>query len=127
MDLRTVKSERAPAAVGPYSHAVVAGGQVFCSGQVALDPATGQPIGGDIKAQTARVLDNLAAVLESAGSDLAHVLKTTVFLADMGHFAAMNEVYAERFGAHRPARATVGGLRLPRGLLVEIECIAAVK
>ena len=125
MEPRIVNSDHAPKAVGPYSHAVVAGELVFCSGQVPLDPATGELVSGDIRAQTFRILDNLAAGLEAAGSDLSHVIKTTVFLVDIGDFSAMNDAYAERFGAHRPARSTIGVAALPRGARVEIECVAA--
>ncbi|MSQ37484.1 MAG: RidA family protein [Chloroflexi bacterium] len=126
MELRTISSDKAPKAIGPYSQAIVAGDLVFCAGQVALDPATGETVGpDDVRIQTRRVLSSLGAVLEAAGSDLAHVTTTTVYLADFGDFAAMNEVYAEMFGAHRPARATVGVSTLPRGLRVEIQCIAA--
>jgi len=127
MDIRSVATEGAPKAIGPYSQAIIAGGLVFCAGQVALDPASGEPVAGDARAQTARALDNLAAVLAAAGSDLAHVVKTTVYLTDFTDFAAMNEVYAARFGDHRPARATVGVATLPKGLRVEIECVAAVR
>ncbi len=124
MDIGSVQSDRAPKAIGPYSQALVAGDQVFCSGQIPLDPATGQLVAGDVRAQTERVLANLAAVLEAAGSDLAHVVKTTVFLADMEDFAAMNEVYAARLGQARPARSTVQAARLPRDAKIEIDCIA---
>ena len=125
MDLRSVSTEKAPKAIGPYSQAIVAGDLIFTAGQVALDPATGELVGGEIKLQTARVLDNLAAVLEAAGSGLDRVTKTTVFLADMAEFAAMNEVYAEKFGTHRPARSTIEVAKLPgTGGRVEIECIA---
>lgn len=124
MDIQSARSEDAPRAVGPYSQAILAGELVFCSGQIPLDPATGQLVEGDIAAQTGRVLDNLAAVLAAAGSDLAHVAKTTVFLADLGDFAAMNEAYATRFGEHRPARSTVQVAALPRGARIEIECVA---
>ncbi len=124
MDIQSARSEDAPRAVGPYSQAILAGELVFCSGQIPLDPATGQLLEGDIAAQTGRVLDNLTAVLAAAGSDLAHVVKTTVFLADLGDFAAMNEAYATRFGEHRPARSTVQVAALPRGARIEIECIA---
>lgn len=126
MDIRSVTTEAAPKAIGPYSQAIIAGDVVYCSGQVALDPATGEPVAGDVRVQTARVLDNLAAVLAAAGSDLAHVLKTTVYLIDFGDFATMNEVYASRFGDHRPARATVGVASLPKGLQVEIDCVAVI-
>ena len=125
-ELRTVHTEHAPAAIGPYSQAVVVDGLVFCSGQIALDPATGEVVGGDVTAQTDRVLTNLAAVLEASGSSLGDVVKTTVFLADMGDFAAMNEVYARHFGDHRPARAAVGASALPKAVRVEIECVARV-
>ena len=124
MELRTIATDGAPKAIGPYSQAIAAGDLIFCSGQVALDPATGAVIEGDVRVQTGRALDSLRAVLEAAGSDLAHVVKTTVYLLDFNDFGAMNEVYAERFGAHRPARATLGVAALPRGLRVEIECLA---
>jgi 2-iminobutanoate/2-iminopropanoate deaminase len=123
MDLRTTRTDRAPAPVGPYSQAIISGDFVFCAGQLALDPQTGQLVGDDIRAQTRRVLDNLAAVLVSAESSLDRVTKTTVFLSDLADFQAMNEVYAERFGTHKPARSTVGAPLL-RGAKVEIECIA---
>jgi 2-iminobutanoate/2-iminopropanoate deaminase len=124
-ELRSITSDKAPAAMGPYSQAIVAGDLVFCAGQLGLDPATRQIASGDIKVQTARVIDNLAAVLEAAGSGLDRVAKTTVFLADMAEFAAMNEVYAQKFGTHRPARSTIEVAKLPgTGGRVEIECIA---
>ena len=124
MDLRSVTTEKAPKAIGPYSQAIATGDLIFTAGQVGIDPATGKIVGGEIKLQTARVLDNIAAVLEAAGSGLDKVVKCTVFLADFAEFAAMNEVYAERFGQHRPARSTVGTTALPLGARVEIECIA---
>ena len=128
MGLEFVTTAQAPEAIGPYSQAVVANGFVFCSGQVALEPGLGRSsaplVGADVAAQTRRALQNLAAVLESAGSSLSRVVKTTVFLTDMQHFAAMNQVYAELFGAHKPARATVAVAALPRGALVEIEAMA---
>lgn len=127
MDIRSVTTADAPKAIGPYSQAIIAGGLVFCSGQVALDPASGEPVTGDVRVQTARVLDNLAAVLAAAGSDLAQVVKTSVYLTDFADFAAMNEVYATRFGDHRPARATVGVASLPKGLRVEIDCVATTR
>ncbi|MFN2519581.1 MAG: RidA family protein [Candidatus Limnocylindria bacterium] len=123
--MRTAASDDAPAAIGPYSQALVFGDLVFCSGQVALEPRTGALVEGDARAQTARALDNLSAVLRAAGSDLSRVLKTTVYLTDLGDFEAMNDVYGSRFGAHRPARATVGVASLPKGARVEIECVAA--
>jgi 2-iminobutanoate/2-iminopropanoate deaminase len=123
-ELRSVSSEKAPKALGPYSQAIVTGDLVFCAGQVGLDPATGQVVSGDIKDQTRRCLDNLAAVLEAAGSSLDRVTKTTVFLTDLAEFTAMNEAYAERFGGHKPARSTIGIGALPRGARIEIECIA---
>ena len=124
MELRSVSTDNAPKAIGPYSQAIAAGDLIFCAGQVALDPATGELVSADIKAQTARVLDNMAAVLEAAGSGLDKVVKCTVFLADFAEFAAMNEVYGQRFGQHRPARSTVCTSALPRGARIEIECIA---
>lgn len=125
MDLRTTKTDGAPAPVGPYSQAIIAGDFVFCAGQVALDPTSGQLVGAsDVRLQTRRVIDNLAAVLVASGSSLDRVTKTTVFLTDLADFAAMNEVYGERFGSHRPARSTVPVAGLPRGAKVEIECIA---
>lgn len=124
MDIRSAHTEDAPKAVGPYSQAIVAGDLVFCSGQLPIDPATGQLVQGDIAVQTGRVIDNLAAVLAAAGSDLSHVTKTTVFLTDMADFTAMNEAYAMRFGQHRPARSTVEVGKLARGAQIEIEAIA---
>jgi len=126
MDIHAVATVAAPNAIGPYSQAIIANGFVFCSGQVALDPKTGEPVPGDVSVQTARVIDNLEAVLTAAGSDLAHVVKTTVFLTDFGAFETMNTVYKARFGEHRPARATVGISSLPKGLQVEIDCVAVV-
>ena len=123
-ELRTIATDGAPKAIGPYSQAMAAGELIFCAGQVALDPARGESVTGDVRAQTERVLENLSAVLSAAGSDLRHVVKTTVYLTDFNDFAAMNEVYAARFGDHRPARATVGVSALPKGLRVEIECVA---
>ncbi len=125
MSNRTViHTDAAPRAIGPYSQAIVAGGLVFCSGQVPIDPATGELVPGGIEEQTHRSLSNLKAVLEAAGSGLDRVLKTTVFLQNMGDFAAMNAVYATYFPADPPARSTVEVARLPRNALIEIECIA---
>ena len=125
-DLSFIKTDQAPGAIGPYSQAVAVDGWVFCSGQIPIDPATGDLVGGDIAAQTDQVLKNVAAVLAAAGGSLSHVVKTTVFLADMGDFAAMNEVYARHFGDHRPARAAVAVRTLPKNVSVEIEAIAVV-
>ncbi|HVP29051.1 MAG TPA: RidA family protein [Myxococcota bacterium] len=124
---REVRSADAPGALGPYSQAVVHGALVFASGQIPLDPATGRLVEGEIEAQTERVLANLRAVLSAAGSGLDRVLKSTVYLADLEHFARMNAVYARHFVAHpRPARSTVQVARLPLGALVEIDVVAAV-
>lgn len=119
-----VHTERAPKAIGPYSQAVRARGFLFASGQIPTDPATGQFVPGGISEQTEQVIRNLAAVLEAAGSSLDQVVKTTVFLADMNEFAAMNEVYGKFFSSNPPARATVQAARLPRDARVEIEVIA---
>ena len=125
MDLKfPVSTSDAPRAIGPYSQGVKAGGFVFVSGQVAIDPATNQMIEGDIRAQTERVLKNVAAILEAAGSSLDQVVKTTVFLKNMEDFAPMNEVYATFFSVEPPARATVEASKLPKDMLVEIEAIA---
>jgi len=125
MSITAVQTDRAPKAIGPYSQAIMHGDLVFTAGQIALDPATMEVVPGDVAAQTERVMSNLAAVLEAAGTSLSRVLKTTVFLADMADFAAMNEVYARAFGDHRPARSTVAAAGLPRGVRVEIEVVAA--
>jgi 2-iminobutanoate/2-iminopropanoate deaminase len=124
MKLDFVATSSAPRAIGPYSQAVVAGNFVFTAGQIALDPATMEIAAEGIVEQTEQVLSNLEAVLAEAGSDLSRVVKTTVFLQTMSDFAAMNEVYARRFGAHRPARSTVAAAGLPRNVLVEIEVVA---
>jgi 2-iminobutanoate/2-iminopropanoate deaminase len=124
--VRTVHTDAAPAAIGPYSQATIGGGLLYTAGQIALDPATGQIVDGDVVAQTRRVLANLDAVLRAAGSGWDRVLKTTVFLQDMADFPRMNEVYAEAVGAARPARSTVQVAGLPRGVLVEIDLIAQV-
>ena len=120
-----VNTDKAPAAVGPYAQAVEAGGLVFCSGQIGLDPATGAMAGDTVVAQTRQVLKNLFAVLAATGLDPDDVAKTTVYLRHMADFAAMNEVYAQAFADHRPARATVEVSALPKGALVEIDCVAA--
>lgn len=124
MPLKTVTTDNAPAAIGPYSQGIVANGFLFTAGQIALDPATGQVIAGDVRAQTTRVLNNLAAVLAAAGASWRHVVKTTVFLHDMGDFPAVNEIYGKMLGDARPARSTVQVSGLPRGVLVEIDAIA---
>ena len=119
-----VTTTSAPAALGPYSQAIALDGMVFASGQIALDPASGQLVEGDVQAQTHRALRNLTAVLEAAGSSLSDVVKTTVFLTSMSNFTAMNEVYATYFGDEPPARSTVAVAELPKGAQVEIEAIA---
>ena len=123
-DLVRVHTDNAPAAIGPYSQAIVVDGWVFCSGQIPLDPDTAELVGGTIDEQTDQALSNLSEVLQAAGSSLQHVVKTTVFLADMNDFAAMNKVYEQHFGEHRPARAAVQAAALPKFCDVEIECIA---
>ena len=123
---KVVKTDAAPGALGPYSQAIVAGGVVYCAGQIPLDPATGQIVSGGIAQQTEQVLKNLGAVLEASGSGLDRAVKTTVFLKDMNDFAAMNEVYGKHFGAMPPARSTVEVARLPRDVRVEIEVVALV-
>ena len=122
-----IKTESAPAAIGPYSQAVRAGNFVFASGQIPIDPKTGEFVAGGIAEQTEQVMRNLAALLEAAGSGLDRIIKTTVFLADMNDFAAMNEVYGRFFKENPPARATVQAARLPRDARVEIEAIALVE
>jgi 2-iminobutanoate/2-iminopropanoate deaminase len=124
--INAVATERAPMAIGPYSQAIVADGTVYTAGQVALDPQSGALVGETVSEQTEQVLKNLAAVLTASGSSLGQVVKTTVFLADMADFAAMNEVYARHFGGHRPARSTVQAAGLPKGARVEIDAIALI-
>lgn len=124
MERRIIHTDNAPKAMGPYSQAVRTGDFVFCAGQIPLDPATMKIVEGDITVQTRRVLTNLSNVLEAAGSSPSRVVKTTVFLADLNDFQAMNAVYAEFFGAQPPARSTIQAGRLPAGALVEIEAIA---
>ena len=126
MTREIVHTEKAPAAVGPYSQAVKAGGFVFTAGQIPLDPATGQLVSGDIRAQTRRALQNVQAVLEAAGTSLQQVVKTTVFMVDLGDFAAMNQVYAEFFPEGPPARSCVQAGALPKGAAVEIEAVAVL-
>ena len=120
----TVSTENAPGAIGPYSQAIKAGAMVFCSGQIPIDPATGEFVSDVVAEQTEQVLKNLSEVLSAAGCGLRDVVKTTVFLADMNDFAEMNEVYGRYFSENKPARATVQAARLPRDAKVEIDCIA---
>ncbi|NIN11587.1 MAG: hypothetical protein GTN62_08795 [Gemmatimonadales bacterium] len=122
--MENVATDKAPQAIGPYSQAIIVGDHVFTAGQIPLDPATMEMTGGNVAEQTDRVLRNLAAVLEAAGSDLSRVIKTTVYLADMADFAAMNEVYAKHFGSHKPARAAIQAAALPKNASVEIDAIA---
>ena len=122
-----VSTENAPGAIGPYSQAIKANGMVFCSGQIPIDPATGEFVSGGVAEQTEQVMRNLSAVLKAGQSSLKQVVKTTVFLADMDDFTAMNEVYGRFFGENPPARATVQAARLPRDAKVEIEAIALIE
>lgn len=126
MRLETVTTDKAPAAIGPYSQAVKAGNLLFCSGQIPLDPATGELISGDIATQAERVMNNIAAVLSEAGTTFENVIKTTIYLTDIADFALVNEVYGQRFKSHKPARSTVAVKSLPKGALIEIEVIAAL-
>ncbi len=121
---KAIHTDNAPKALGPYSQAIVAGNMVFASGQVPIDPATDQFVPGGIKEQTRQALTNARNILAEAGTDLVHVVKTTVFLSDMDNFAAMNEVYAQFFKQPYPARSAVAVKTLPKGALVEVECIA---
>ncbi len=123
-ELKAIHTDDAPAAIGPYSQAISANGWLFVSGQIPMDPETGDLVGGSVADQTHRVFKNLIAVLDEAGTSLSRVVKTTCFLADMGEFAEMNAVYAEYFGDHRPARATVQAAALPKYVDVEIDVIA---
>lgn len=124
MDPVRIHTDHAPAAIGPYSQAMKLDGMVYTAGQIALDPETMEIVGDDVAAQTERVMQNLSAILEEAGAPLGAVLKTTVYLATMDDFAAMNEVYGRHFGDHRPARSTVAVKTLPKDVLVEIDAIA---
>jgi len=121
--MRTIATPDAPRAIGPYSQAMLTGGLVYTAGQIALDPVSMELVQGDVAEQTERVMQNLRAILEAAGSGMSSVIKTTVYLIDMGDFAAMNEVYARHFGDHRPARSTVAVAALPKGARVEIDAI----
>jgi 2-iminobutanoate/2-iminopropanoate deaminase len=125
-ELKRVQTDRAPAAIGPYSQAIIAGDIVMTAGQIPLDPATMELVGGGITEQTHRVMQNLSAILEQAGASLHSVIKTTVFLADMDDFTSMNEIYAQYFGDHKPARSTVQAARLPKDVRVEIDAIAKI-
>ncbi len=127
MTKNVVATSSAPAAIGPYSQAITFKGLVFTSGQIPLDPATGSLVEGDIAAQTRQVLNNLKAVLEAAGISMANVVKTTVFMIDLTDFVEMNTVYAEFFPSEPPARSTVQVAALPRGALIEVEIVAAIK
>lgn len=124
MEKKVLHTDKAPAAIGPYSQAIEVNGFVFASGQIPINPATGEVVEGGIQEQTRQALTNASEVMKAAGLDLIHVVKTTVFMADMNDFAAMNEVYATFFSAPFPARSAVAVKTLPKGVLVEVECIA---
>lgn len=125
--MKQIATEKAPSAIGPYSQGISEGGLIFVSGQIPIDPATGSFVEGGVEAQARQSLTNLSKILEEAGSDMSHVLKTTVFLADIADFATVNGVYAEFFTAPYPTRSAVAVKDLPKGALVEVECIAARK
>lgn len=127
MSKEIIATDKAPGAIGPYSQAVRAGGFLFCSGQIPLDPTSGELVGGTISEQTERVMENISAVLASAGLTFADVVKSTIYLADLGDFAAVNAVYGKRFSAEPPARSTVEVKGLPKGARVEIEVIALAR
>lgn len=124
--MQVIATDKAPAAIGPYSQAVAAGNLLFCSGQIALDPASGEMVGGTVAEETERVMQNLQGVLAAAGTDFNRVLKTTIYLTDMADFPIVNQVYGSYFSQAKPARATVGVAALPRGARVEVEAIAAI-
>lgn len=126
MKLEIMSTDKAPAAIGPYSQAVKCGNMLFCSGQIPLDPATGELVIGDITCQTERVMENIAAVLVAANAGFDDIIKTTIFLVDMADFAAVNDVYGKRFPGHKPARSTVAVKSLPRGSMLEIEVIVSL-
>lgn len=126
MKLEILTTDKAPAAIGPYSQVVKCGTMLYCSGQIPLDPVTGEVVEGDISIQAEQVMKNIAATLDVAGAGFDNVVKTTIFLVDMADFAAVNAVYGARFSRHKPARSTVAVNSLPRGVLVEIEVIASV-
>lgn len=125
-NMKRVETAAAPAAIGPYSQGIIVNGMLYTAGQIPLDPANGELVRGGIAEQTDQVMKNLMAILDAAGGSLENVVKTTVFLQDMGDFAAMNNIYAEYFGDHKPARSTVQAARLPRDVMVEIEVVAAL-
>jgi 2-iminobutanoate/2-iminopropanoate deaminase len=126
MKLEIVTTDTAPAAIGPYSQAVKCGNMLYCSGQIPLDPATGEMVDGDITVQAERVMNNIAAMLSAVGIGFDNIVKTTIYLVDMADFAAVNSVYGTRFPGHKPARSTVAVKSLPRGALLEIEVLAAL-
>ena len=126
MKLNIVSTDKAPAAIGPYSQAIQAGNLLFCSGQIPLDPVSGEIVAGNVHRQTEQVMENIAAVLSAAGAGFNDVVKTTVFLVEMSDFAVVNEVYGRYFSGHKPARSTVAVKELPRAVRVEIEVIACV-
>jgi 2-iminobutanoate/2-iminopropanoate deaminase len=125
--MRTIATSQAPRAIGPYSQAMSTGGHVYTAGQIALDPVKMELVDGDVAVQTERVMQNLRAILEEAGSGMSSIIRTTVYLVDMGDFAAMNEVYARHLGDHRPARSTVAVAALPKGARVEIDAIGLIQ
>lgn len=124
--MKRISTEKAPAAIGPYAQGNIVGGLLFASGQIALDPQTGELVGSSVEEQTEQVMKNVGALLEAAGTDFDHVVKTTCFLENIDDFAAFNEVYARSFGDNLPARSAVGVDKLPKGALVEVEVIAEV-
>jgi 2-iminobutanoate/2-iminopropanoate deaminase len=126
MKMKAVVTDKAPAAIGPYSQAILVGDLLFCSGQIALDPVSGSVVAGGVREQTEQVMNNIAAVLSAAGAGFDDVVKATIYLVDMNDFAVVNEVYGHCFPTHKPARSTVAVQGLPRGVLVEIEVIASV-
>lgn len=125
--MKIIATDQAPAAIGPYSQAVQAGGLLFCSGQIPLDPSTGELVDGDIRLETRRVMENLRGVLQAAGCDFSQVVRTTIYLVDMADFPAVNEVYGAYFPAVKPARATVAVAALPKGVRVEIDAVAVAQ
>ncbi len=125
--MKSIKTDKAPAPIGPYSQAIESNGLIFTSGQIAIDPKSNTLIDGDVVAQAKQVFENLKAVLEAAGSDLNHVVKTTIFLKNMNDFGQVNEIYAQYFGQAVPARSTVEVARLPKDVLIEVDCIAEKK